>query len=237
MSERTRQGLHVIAAALLLGVLGDALLRATPWGLNFFLWTGAGLAAAVALLERWRRAALKGDGGWLLLPLILFAAAFAWRDSPTLKWLDALTVACAFGLLAWRASGASIKLAGLGEYARGLARAGLQTMGGTVPLIFSDVPWGEIPRNGLNRPRLAHGASRVGDAMMRRSRSSVTMQASRRHTVQRAMPKRLVLRRRLSAHDPRRVSRWVWSRLAWCWVYSMRSFSASSACRCVTYSA
>src|SRR2546423_6034702 len=155
MSERTRQGLHVIAAALLLGVLGDALLRATPWGLNFFLWTGAGLAAAVALLERWRRAALKGDGGWLLLPIILFAAAFAWRDSPTLKWLDALTVACAFGLLAWRASGASIKLAGLGEYARGLARAGLQTMGGTVPLIFADVQWREIPRNGLTRHALA----------------------------------------------------------------------------------
>src|SRR5215210_2966813 len=101
MNERTRQGLHVLEAALLLGVLGDALLRATPWGLNFFLWTGALLAAAVALLERWRRGTLKGEGVWLLLPIIVFAAAVAWRDSPTLKWLDALVVACAFGLLSW----------------------------------------------------------------------------------------------------------------------------------------
>ncbi|MFL6209639.1 MAG: DUF4153 domain-containing protein [Pyrinomonadaceae bacterium] len=155
MNERTRQGLHALAAALLLGVLGDALLRATPWGLNFFLWTGAGLAASVALLERWRRTALKGDGGWLLLPIILFAAAFAWRDSPTLKWLDGLTVICSFGLLAWRAGGASVKLAGLGAYARGLATALAQTLGGVVPLVFADVQWREIPRNGWSRHALA----------------------------------------------------------------------------------
>jgi len=71
MNERTRQSLHVLEAALLLGVLGDALLRATPWGLNFFLWTSALLAAVVALLERWRRMGLKGEGGWLLWPIIL----------------------------------------------------------------------------------------------------------------------------------------------------------------------
>ena len=151
MNERTRQGLHALAAALLLGILGDALLRATPWGLNFFLWTGACLAATVALLERWRRAALKGEGGWLLLPVIVFAAAFAWRDSPTLKWLDAWTVACAFGLLAWRAGGASVRLAGLSEYARGLVHAGLHAVGGVVPLVFADVQWREIPRNGWTR--------------------------------------------------------------------------------------
>jgi hypothetical protein len=155
MNERTRQGLHALAAALLLGVLGDALLRATPWGLNFFLWTSVGLAASVALLERWHRPALKGDGGWLLLPIILFAAAFAWRDSPTLKWLDALTVACSFGLLAWRASGASVKLAGLGAYVRGLATVLAQTLGGVVPLVFADVQWREIPRNGWSRHALA----------------------------------------------------------------------------------
>ena len=46
MSNRTKLGLNILGAALLLGVLGDALLRETPWGLNVPLWTGA--AAAVA---------------------------------------------------------------------------------------------------------------------------------------------------------------------------------------------
>src|SRR2546423_3058927 len=79
MNERTRQGLRALEAALLLGVLGDALLRATPWGLNFFLWTSALLAAVVALLERFkRRGGVKGAGGWLLWPIILSSAAFAW---------------------------------------------------------------------------------------------------------------------------------------------------------------
>ena len=155
MNERTRQSLHVLEAALLLGVLGDALLRATPWGLNFFLWTSALLAAVVALLERWRRMGLKGEGGWLLWPIILCSAAFAWRDSPTLRWLDALIVLCMFGLLAWRASGARLKLASLTAYARGLVVAGAQTLFGGVPLIFADVRWRELPRNGWSRHALA----------------------------------------------------------------------------------
>ena len=37
MSDRTRLAVRILAAALMLGVLGDALLRETPWGLNFFL--------------------------------------------------------------------------------------------------------------------------------------------------------------------------------------------------------
>src|SRR5205807_1999877 len=83
------------------------------------------------------------------------SAAFAWRDSPTLRWLDALTVLCMFGLLAWRASGARLKLASLSAYARGLAVAGAQTLFGGVPLIFADVRWRELPHNGWSRHALA----------------------------------------------------------------------------------
>ncbi len=145
MNERTRQGLHIIAAALLLGVLGDALLRAPGLGLNFFLLTCALAAAAVVLLKCWRRATLQGEGSWLLLPMIACAAACAWRDSPTLKLLDVLAVGCAFGLLRWRARGRSVRLAGLSEYARVLAGAGLSALFGGVPLVFVDVRWRELP--------------------------------------------------------------------------------------------
>jgi len=41
MSESTQQVLKIFAGALLLGILGDELLRALPWGLNVAIWTAA----------------------------------------------------------------------------------------------------------------------------------------------------------------------------------------------------
>src|SRR5215212_2242724 len=101
MNERTKQGLKILEAALLLGVLGDGLMRATPWGLNVLLWTGAIAAAAIALLMRWRRRALAGGGHMLLLASLLFAAAFAWRDSLALNFLAGLGLVLSLGLMAW----------------------------------------------------------------------------------------------------------------------------------------
>ena len=48
MDERTRLGLGVLGAALFLGMLGDGLLRVTPWGINLFLWVAALVGAAGA---------------------------------------------------------------------------------------------------------------------------------------------------------------------------------------------
>ena len=38
MNEKTKTGLKILQAAVLLGVLGDLLLRRLPWGLNAFVW-------------------------------------------------------------------------------------------------------------------------------------------------------------------------------------------------------
>jgi hypothetical protein len=105
MDRRTRTGLNILEAALLLGVLGDALLRATPWGLNVLLWVGVLLAGFRALAARCREGGFAGEGRWLLGASVLAAAAFAWRDSPTLKLLDAAAICVALSLLAWRARG------------------------------------------------------------------------------------------------------------------------------------
>jgi hypothetical protein len=56
MSDRTRLGLGLLGAAFVLGVLGDELLRATPLGINLFLWV---VALAITLVLRDRRT----DGG------------------------------------------------------------------------------------------------------------------------------------------------------------------------------
>jgi len=154
MCKRTKLGLNVLEAALLLGVLGDALLRQTPWGLNVFLWTGA-LAAAMWALHAHHnvggRVSLRADGGWLLAPLLFFAAAFAWRDSGTLKFLDALALLTALALLAWRVRGRSIRLASLADYALGLGHAAFDAMFASLPLVIKDVEWATLPRDGVMR--------------------------------------------------------------------------------------
>src|SRR5947209_17596775 len=64
LTERTRLGLEVLATGVVLGIAGDALLRATPWGLNAFLCTVV-LAAAAAWLVYGRRSAVGRDPPWL----------------------------------------------------------------------------------------------------------------------------------------------------------------------------
>jgi hypothetical protein len=152
MSNRTKLGLNILEAALLLGVLGDALLRETPWGVNVFLWTGAFVVAIYALHGRWGRESLRpADGGWLVLPIMFFAAALAWRASATLKLLDVLGLFVSFALLAWQARGRNIRLGSLGDYALGLGHAAFDVMFASLPLVLNDVQWATIPRNGVMR--------------------------------------------------------------------------------------
>jgi hypothetical protein len=148
-------GLNILEAALLLGVLGDALLRETPWGVNVFVWAGALVVAMYVLHGRsGARESLRPttmDGAWLVLPIAFFAAAFAWRDSATLKLLDGLALFVAFALLAWRARGHSIRLASLGDYALGLGHAAFTALFASLPLVLTDVQWKTIPRGGVMR--------------------------------------------------------------------------------------
>ena len=155
MKERTKLGLRVLEAALLMGLLGDALLRATPWGINVFLWAGALAAAVLALLVRWRRDVLSGEGRWLFLPVVLFAAFFAWRDSWTLRFLDALAVMVALSLVALRSRVGRIDLAGILEYVVGVIISGLDAAFGPFVLMLNDIHWREIPRAGWSRHTVA----------------------------------------------------------------------------------
>jgi hypothetical protein len=144
MIEKTKQGLKVLEASLLLGVLGDGLLRATPWGLNVLLWTGSIVVAVVVLLAHRRRRALSGGGHFLLLSAILFAAAFAWRDSPTLNFLAGMALLITLALMAWRARGGRIWMASVTEYALGIVAAGINAFISGFPALLGDVRWREV---------------------------------------------------------------------------------------------
>lgn len=151
MCEKTRRAIKTLELALLLGVLGDGLLRASPWGLNVLLWAGALAAALLVSLGRWRRRALAGGGHWLLLAALLCAAAFAWRDSATLNFLAGAGMLLALALLVWRAHGGSLWVAGVTDYARGILAAGLGSFCCGFPLLLRDVNWKEVSAGGWSR--------------------------------------------------------------------------------------
>jgi hypothetical protein len=151
MNKRTKQGLKVLEASLLMGILGDGLLRATPWGLNVLLWAGGVSVALTVFMLRWHQKALRQGGHWLLLTSLLSAASFAWRDSPVLNLLAGLTLLVALALMGWRARAGRIWLASITEYVLGMLVAGINAFFIGFPLLLWDVRWKEIPAAGWSR--------------------------------------------------------------------------------------
>lgn len=113
----------LLAAGIMLGALGDALLRAPGQpGLNLSLWIASVAAAALVLHQR---AALPLDRervGWLAIG-VLFAAALSWRDAEVLKLLALGGAALTFALAAYRRTAAWARHAGIVRYGVALALA------------------------------------------------------------------------------------------------------------------
>jgi hypothetical protein len=154
VSERTRLGIVILAAAVPLGLLGDLLLRETPLGLNAVLWTLAFVAALVLVL-RIARVAVPRGRRWALGPLVAFAAFLLWRDSAWLAGLNLVAMLAALSLAVvpatrrpWRAS--------LSEYAAG-GIASLAGAGAGAVLLYEEIDWRELPRGALSRNAAALG--------------------------------------------------------------------------------
>lgn len=144
MTERTKLGLTTLGASLLLGVLGDGLLRAGPVGLNWFLWVAA-IVAGLALLAR-RAGPLPPLSRRLLLLPVLCGAAFMWRDSETLAVLTVLALGSTLVLAALAGRGVDLRRSSLLDYGLGAATVGVFTAGGLLPLLFTDIEWQTLPR-------------------------------------------------------------------------------------------
>jgi hypothetical protein len=145
VGERTRLGLGLIGIALVLGVLGDILLRATPWGVNFPIWITLLVGLAV-LFARWGRVGAGGEGRWLVLVAVVFASGIILRDSPVVVFLDVLAVLISLSLAVWRGRGGSLRRAGISDYISGGTLAGIFTSAGPVPVSVMDIDWGETLR-------------------------------------------------------------------------------------------
>ena len=144
MGERTRLGLGILGVALVLGGLGDVLLRATPWGINFLIWVTALVGFALFLARR-GRVGTGGEGKWLIFVAVAFAAGVVLRDSPVVVFLDLLGVLISLSLAVWLGrSGACDAPASwttfLGVY------TGALTSAGPIPVSVADIEWREAAR-------------------------------------------------------------------------------------------
>lgn len=115
INDKTKTGLEILEAALLLGILGDALLRDTPWGLNVFLWIGALIAAVLMVTRRRRSEFLSGQTIALHAALVSFAAMFVWRDSIELKMLNTLAILTILSLLTLPALKIKTQIVGISQ--------------------------------------------------------------------------------------------------------------------------
>ena len=143
MQEATRTGLGIFAAAALLGVAGDALLRETPWGLNAGLWAFLVIAAATVLAAR-AGIRLRRESQAFLGAAVGFAALVAWRASPALAALNLLAAFAAFSFAVARAP--RVAGAGTTRYVVEPARLVGEAFSAPFLLALEDVAWKEVTR-------------------------------------------------------------------------------------------
>lgn len=134
MNDESRPvALDILVLAVLLGVAGDLLLRAEPWGLNAAL-AALALAVGFIVLVRVRRLPLKAPAAWLaVVPLL--AAVLAWRSSPLLFVLPVFGILLALVSAALTAHDRALEKAGTWDVVTETVATGLRTAFGPFPLV------------------------------------------------------------------------------------------------------
>lgn len=144
MSDTTRNGLRLLAVAMLLGIAGDVLRLAVPGRLNLALWMVAFLVSVTALI-RASLGAAPPDAAWLVGAAALLIPGLIWRDSLALFDLNRGAL---LGLTALAARGSGrlpLRAAGVTDYVYGGLTA-IGTVGaGPVPVVLSEVRRKELP--------------------------------------------------------------------------------------------
>ena len=107
--------LPLIIAALALGLAGDVLLNAFPWGINVFLFVLV-LMGVIVFIARRYAIKLTGGGRWLALPAFAFAALYVLRDSNTVRFLCLLAVVVSLALMGALSRVGRVRIAALWAY-------------------------------------------------------------------------------------------------------------------------
>jgi hypothetical protein len=150
LTQRTKLGLEILAAAVVAGIIGDALLRAMPWGLNATIGTAA-LVGTSAWLVRRNNVRPGPDTGWLAITALLLGVAFLRRDAETLAAFDVMALVITLALAAASLQGERISTWYPFDYVRGIVTAAFWSVVGSLMLVFGDIPWRELPQDGRSR--------------------------------------------------------------------------------------
>lgn len=151
MNERSKTGIEILQASILLGLMGDVLLRATPWGLNVFLFVGT-LAAAIVMLFRRRGPAVWNSNTIALISaMTFFGACFLWRDSIELRVFDSFAVIIIAALLVLPTLKIEVQHAGVFNYALALLWSGFSAAFAPFLLLFNDIEWAAVSKAGWRK--------------------------------------------------------------------------------------
>ena len=151
MNEKTKTGLGILQAAVLLGVIADLLFRQSSLGLNVFLWFGLLSLAMVAITIRRKRKLLDSQTLALHGALIFFAFSYVWRDSSELKFFSFVAILSILTVQVLPALRIKTHLAGVIHYIVAGAWAAISVAFGPLILLLEDIKWKSLPSTGLSK--------------------------------------------------------------------------------------
>jgi hypothetical protein len=143
MTDRTRQGLTIGAAALAMGVVGDILERTVPERLDLALGIGALVLALGYVFAREPKLDPPHPGFGLAAGVLV--VALVWRDSELLFALNLLAIGAVAVLALPQVRALGLWKAGVTEYVAGALRLGAGAVGGAPVLVFSEIDWRTMP--------------------------------------------------------------------------------------------
>ncbi len=155
MNERTKTGLEILQASALIGVLGNILLRQTPWGLNAFLFVTAFVAGLLMLMRRRRPELMTKNTIALTAAMIFFASMFLIRDSIELRVYDTIAILILMGVILLVDFDVKANIAGAFHYIVGFVYSGLTSVFGAIALLAADIDWKVMPGNKISRTLFA----------------------------------------------------------------------------------
>jgi hypothetical protein len=122
-----------------LGLLGDLLLRGTPWGINVVVW-GAAVGAAAAVAGH-RNARASASRLVVLVLGVLCLTTFAWRDAEFLQVWGLVALLAGLSLVTADALGVSLPSMRIREAIAAALESGLRAASQAGVLLARDIPW------------------------------------------------------------------------------------------------
>ncbi|MGB7212857.1 MAG: DUF4173 domain-containing protein [Gemmatimonadales bacterium] len=142
MTTTNVRALRSVAAACLLGLLGDLLLRSGPWSLNLVLWVIAAVTVPAVITRGEAQSAVRHPRYWLVAGgCALAALGTAVRASSDVWAFNMVALLTGLAVLLYQTSGGVVDRMRPEEIVAACWRAAVSTAFGAAGLLLGDVEW------------------------------------------------------------------------------------------------